>query len=100
MGSIGIWQVLLILAIVLIIFGAGKLPRVMGDFGKGIKSFKSGMKEAEEAEAEARDEQSTQTTRQIEQSSDRPMAENQSGTQSRTDTSRTDTSRTDRAANG
>ena len=30
--SIGIWQVLLILVIVLIIFGAGKLPQVMGDW--------------------------------------------------------------------
>lgn len=46
--SIGIWQVVLILMIVLIIFGAGKLPRVMGDVAKGIKSFKSGMKDDEE----------------------------------------------------
>ena len=52
--SIGIWQVVLILMIVLIIFGAGKLPRVMGDVAKGIKSFKSGMKdEDEETPAEA-----------------------------------------------
>jgi sec-independent protein translocase protein TatA len=43
--SIGIWQIVLILAIVLIIFGAGKLPRVMGDVAKGVKNFKSGMKE-------------------------------------------------------
>ena len=42
--SIGIWQIVLILAIVLILFGAGKLPRVMGDVAKGIKNFKSGMK--------------------------------------------------------
>ena len=46
--SIGIWQVVLILMIVLIIFGAGKLPRVMGDVAKGIKSFKSGMKDEDE----------------------------------------------------
>ncbi|MGB0749662.1 MAG: twin-arginine translocase TatA/TatE family subunit [Magnetospiraceae bacterium] len=46
--GIGVWQVILILVIVLIIFGAGKLPRVMGDVAKGIKNFKSGM--AEEAE--------------------------------------------------
>ena len=45
--SIGIWQIVLILAIVLILFGAGKIPRVMGDVAKGIKSFKSGMKEEE-----------------------------------------------------
>ncbi len=43
--TIGIWQVVLILAIVLILFGAGKLPRVMGDVAKGIKSFKAGMRD-------------------------------------------------------
>jgi sec-independent protein translocase protein TatA len=48
--SIGVWQVVLILAIVLIIFGAGKLPRVMGDVAKGIKTFKAGMKEELEDE--------------------------------------------------
>jgi sec-independent protein translocase protein TatA len=45
--SIGIWQIVLILAIVLILFGAGKIPRVMGDVAKGIKNFKTGMKEEE-----------------------------------------------------
>ncbi len=43
--SIGIWQVVLILVIVLIIFGAGKLPKVMGDVAAGVKNFKQGMKE-------------------------------------------------------
>ncbi len=43
--SIGLWEVLGILAIVLILFGAGKIPNVMGDVAKGIKSFKAGMKE-------------------------------------------------------
>jgi sec-independent protein translocase protein TatA len=42
------WMV--VLAIILILFGAGKLPRVMGDFAKGIKAFKAGMKEEDEAE--------------------------------------------------
>jgi sec-independent protein translocase protein TatA len=45
--SIGIWQVLLVLVIVLIIFGAGKLPQVMGDVAKGVKNFKSGLKDEE-----------------------------------------------------
>ena len=49
--SIGIWQVVLILLIVLIIFGAGKLPKVMGDVAKGVKSFKSGLKDDEEETA-------------------------------------------------
>jgi sec-independent protein translocase protein TatA len=43
--NIGVWQVLLVLAIVLVLFGAGKLPRVMGDLAKGIKTFKAGMKD-------------------------------------------------------
>lgn len=42
--SIGIWQLVLILVIVLLIFGAGKLPRVMGDVGKGIRSLREGLK--------------------------------------------------------
>ena len=48
--SIGIWQVVLILLIVLILFGAGKLPKVMVDVAKGVKNFKSGMKEDDEDE--------------------------------------------------
>lgn len=43
--SVGIWQIVLILLIVLIIFGAGKLPKVMGDLAKGVKSFKTGLKD-------------------------------------------------------
>jgi sec-independent protein translocase protein TatA len=50
--SIGIWQVVLILLIVLIIFGAGKLPKVMGDVAKGMRNFKAGLKEDEADEAE------------------------------------------------
>lgn len=41
--SIGIWQVVLILLIVLILFGAGKLPKVMGDLAKGVRNFKKGL---------------------------------------------------------
>ena len=42
--SIGIWQLVLILLIVFVIFGAGKLPRVMGDIGKGVRSLRDGLK--------------------------------------------------------
>jgi sec-independent protein translocase protein TatA len=51
--SIGIWQVVLVLVIVLIIFGAGKLPKVMGDVAKGVKNFKSGLKDEDEDGKEA-----------------------------------------------
>jgi sec-independent protein translocase protein TatA len=51
MGSMSLVHWLVVLAIVLVLFGAGKLPRVMGDFAKGIKAFKSGMKEEDETDA-------------------------------------------------
>jgi sec-independent protein translocase protein TatA len=53
MGSFSLMHWIVVLAIILILFGAGKLPRVMGDFAKGIKAFKAGMKEDDEAEAPA-----------------------------------------------
>lgn len=45
MFGLGHWEILLILVIVLILFGAGKLPKVAGDLAKGIKSFKAGLKD-------------------------------------------------------
>ncbi len=46
--SIGIGQLLLILLIILLIFGAGKLPSVMSDLGKGLKAFRKEIKEKRE----------------------------------------------------
>ena len=44
MGTFSIWHWLIVLAVVLILFGGGgKLSRLMGDFGTGLKSFKKGM---------------------------------------------------------
>ena len=45
MGSFSLSHWLVVLVVILIVFGAGKLPRLMGDFAKGIKSFKATMKE-------------------------------------------------------
>ena len=41
--GLSVWHVIVVLVVVLILFGAGKLPQVMGDFAKGIKNFKAGM---------------------------------------------------------
>lgn len=41
--SIGIWQLLLILIIIFVLFGAGKLPSVLKDVGKGVKNLKEGL---------------------------------------------------------
>jgi sec-independent protein translocase protein TatA len=51
-GSFGWMELLLILIIVLIIFGAGKLPQLGEGLGKAIKGFKKSMNEAEALEAE------------------------------------------------
>lgn len=51
--SIGIWQLVLILVIVFVIFGAGKLPRVMGDVGKGVRNLKKGLQGDEEESTQA-----------------------------------------------
>ena len=47
--GVGVWQVVLVLVIVLIFFGAGRLPSVMGDLGKGIRNFRSSMRTDGEA---------------------------------------------------
>lgn len=61
-GSMGFTELLLILFIVLIIFGAGKLPQLGEGLGKAIKGFKKSVHEAEaiEAEAEAAQQQQQQ----------------------------------------
>ena len=53
MGAFSIWHWLIVLAVVLVLFGGkGKISSLMGDFGKGLKSFKKGMKEEDETVAE------------------------------------------------
>lgn len=52
-GSLGITELILILVIVLIIFGAGKLPQLGEGLGKAIKGFKKSVHEADAIEAEA-----------------------------------------------
>ncbi len=56
MGAFSIWHWLIVLAIALLLFGRGKIPMLMGDMAKGIKAFKSGMKENPDAEAKKIDD--------------------------------------------
>ncbi len=48
MFGLGTTELIIILVLVLIIFGAGKLPQVGGALGKGLRNFKDGVKDAEE----------------------------------------------------
>jgi len=86
MGTFSIWHWLIVLAVVLLLFGGrGKISQIMGDFGKGLKSFKKNVKdggEDDESEAEA------QQTKRIADDAD----ESKSGATSET--------KQDKAANG
>jgi sec-independent protein translocase protein TatA len=54
MGSLSIWHWMIVLAVGLLLFGGkNKVSSLMGDFAKGIKAFKAGMKEEDEAEPAA-----------------------------------------------
>ena len=46
--GISIWQLAIVLAIVVLLFGAGRISKVMGEVGKGFSSFKRGLKEGTE----------------------------------------------------
>lgn len=48
MFGFGMGELLVVLVIVLVVFGAGRLPEVMGSLGKGVQSFKRGLKEPPE----------------------------------------------------
>ncbi len=47
MGSFSAWHWLIVLAIVLILFGRGKIPELMGDVAHGIRAFKKGINDEE-----------------------------------------------------
>lgn len=47
-GSLGFWEILLIVLVVLLLFGGKKIPELMHGLGKGMKSFKKGMQEVED----------------------------------------------------
>jgi sec-independent protein translocase protein TatA len=64
MGSLSIWHWLLVILVVVLLFGRGKISDLMGDVAKGIKSFKKGMAD-ETADADADDK-----TKSLEQSAE------------------------------
>jgi sec-independent protein translocase protein TatA len=48
MGSFSIWHWIIVLVLILVLFGRGKVSELMGDVAKGIKSFKRGMADDDE----------------------------------------------------
>ncbi|MGV1757757.1 MULTISPECIES: twin-arginine translocase TatA/TatE family subunit [Rhizobium] len=70
MGSLSIWHWLIVLAIALLLFGRGKIPELMGDVAKGIKSFKKGMNDDEDTSAQPQPTSATTTSRTVEHKAD------------------------------
>ena len=69
--SIGFWQIAIVVVLVVLLFGRGKISSLMGDVAKGIKSFKKGMS-SDDAD------QSKSTPNDVDQSKSTPTEENSS----------------------
>ena len=48
MGSMSLWHWVIVALVILVLFGRGKISEMMGDFGKGVSSFKKGLAETED----------------------------------------------------
>jgi sec-independent protein translocase protein TatA len=48
MGMLGTWELLIILVIVILVFGVGRISKIGGELGKGIRSFREGVREGRE----------------------------------------------------
>ncbi len=53
LGFIGVWQIVLIIAVVLLMFGGRKIPELMSGIGKGMKDFKKSIKDDDETPKES-----------------------------------------------
>ena len=53
MGSMSLWHWIVVIGVVLLLFGRGKISELMGDVAQGIKAFKKGMSEDDTAKADA-----------------------------------------------
>ncbi len=70
---VGPWEIALILAIILIVFGVGKLPQVGGAVGKGLRAFRKGqsgeaLEEEEEEEEEEEPKPRRKATKKVKKS--------------------------------
>ena len=70
--SIGFWQIAIVVVLVVLLFGRGKISALMGDVAKGIKSFKRGMKDPTQDQTETTSSETTssETTSSEDESND------------------------------
>ncbi|MEK9918466.1 MAG: twin-arginine translocase TatA/TatE family subunit [Pelagibacteraceae bacterium] len=60
--SIGFWQIAIVVVLVVLLFGRGKISDLMGDVAKGIKSFKKGMSDTPDNQDNNKDNQNNSNT--------------------------------------
>jgi sec-independent protein translocase protein TatA len=60
MGSFSAWHWIIVALVILVLFGRGKISETMGDFGKGLKSFRKGMEDEDKRHEQAPPQQVTQ----------------------------------------
>ena len=63
--SIGFWQIAIVVVLVVLLFGRGKISSLMGDVAKGIKSFKKGMKDPVQDQENSTIESDTKSSEDI-----------------------------------
>ena len=63
MGGLSIWHWLIVLAVVMILFGSGKVGNLMGEFGKGIKAFRNNLADEPSKDASMLDPPAAQAPR-------------------------------------
>jgi|TARA_Y100000780_G_scaffold149164_1_gene134404 sec-independent protein translocase protein TatA len=67
--SIGFWQIAIVVVLVVLLFGRGKISDLMGDVAKGIKSFKKGMKDPTQDQTESTSTDKTESVSSEDKSS-------------------------------
>ena len=60
--SLGFWQIAIVVVLVVLLFGRGKISSLMGDVAKGIKSFKKGMSDSDQTSSTTSSEETSSTT--------------------------------------
>lgn len=55
--KLGVWELVIILVIVILLFGVGRIGKIAGELGSGIKSFRDGLKSDEQKEADKKAEE-------------------------------------------
>ena len=75
--SIGFWQIAIVVMLVVLLFGRGKISSLMGDVAKGIKSFKKGMKDPIQDQSESTSSESvtSESTSSEDKSSEDPNSD-------------------------